>query len=100
VVTYKQFNINSNAPNWLNIVVSGRQPETGTVYVVKYRYIPGLDPPELKVVLEAILTAAGQKRRDIIRPALLSGAGQAQQAASAVESTLIAGTVDDMFDAF
>lgn len=79
---------------------SGRQPRTGQVYVVRYRYIPGLDPPELKGVLEAIRTAAGQKRRDIIRAALLSGAGEAQQAASAVESTLIAGTVDDLFGVF
>lgn len=79
---------------------SGRQPGTGQVYVVRYRYIPGLDPPELKGVLEAIRTAAGQKRRDIIRAALLSGAGEAQQAASAVESTLIAGTVDDLFGVF
>ncbi len=84
------------------MTTKGRPKAGGEIYEFHfyYRFQPGLDPPELRTVLEAIKAATGPKRRDIIRAALLSGAGEAQQAASAVESTLIAGTVDDMFDAF
>ncbi len=81
---------------------SGRPKKLGRVYYLgRYRFVPGLDPPELETVLQAIAAANDeQRRRDILRAALLSGAGEAQQAASAVESSLTAGTVDDMFDAF
>lgn len=81
---------------------SGRPRKTGRVYYLgRFRFQPGLDPPELEPVLQAITEAGNEQRRhDILKAALLSGAGEARQAATAVESTIVAGAVKDIFTDF
>lgn len=81
---------------------SGRRKKLGRVYYLgRYRFVPGLDPPELEAVLRAIAGAGdASRRRDIIKAALLSGANEARQAATTVESTLITGIVEDMLADF
>lgn len=80
---------------------SGRPKKGGRVYYLgRIRFESGVDPPELKTVLEAIEAARGQKRRDIIKAALLSGAGPARAEAEAVESSVAAETVDNIFADF
>ena len=81
---------------------TGRPKKLGTVYRFDfyYRFTPGEDPPELKALLESIIQAQGRKRRDILRAALLGGAQQAQQTATHLEDSDIAGLFDDMFADF
>lgn len=81
---------------------SGRHKALGEVYQFHfyYRFEPGVDPPELKTVLESICTSSGRKRREIIKAALLSGASEAGHMASAAESTMVRTLVDDMFSDF
>lgn len=80
----------------------GRPPKPGQVYEFDfyYRFVPGEDPPELKALLESIIQTQGRKRRDILRAALLGGAQQAQQTATHLEDSDIAGLFDDMFSDF
>jgi hypothetical protein len=65
---------------------SGRRKTPGQVYDFHfyYRFTPGQDPPELKILLEELVRADGRKRRDILRAALLGGARQAQDVAQLV----------------
>lgn len=81
---------------------SGRPKKPGKVYEFNfyYRWIPGEDPPELKAVLEELLAATGRKRRDILRAALLGGAGEAQDVATKVEDSEDSTLIDDMFAGF
>jgi hypothetical protein len=81
---------------------SGRPKKPGKVYEFNfyYRWIPGEDPPELKAVLEELLAATGRKRRDILRAALLGGAGDAQDEATKVEDSEDSTLIDDMFAGF
>jgi hypothetical protein len=80
----------------------GRPPKNGTVYefAFYYRFTPGEDPPELRELLDAIVAARGRKRRDIIRAALLGGAGQARFTAGQVEDSAVSSLLDDMFADF
>ena len=81
---------------------SGRKRATGQVFRFDfyYRIIPGQDPPELEKLLESIVSAKGQKRRDILRNALLGGAQQAQEAAETVEDSQMEGLFNEMFGEF
>ena len=81
---------------------SGRHKALGEIYEFHfyYRFEPGIDPPELKMVLDSIRASTGQKRREIIKAALLSGASEAWQAASTIESATVRSLVDDMFSDF
>lgn len=80
----------------------GRPKKSGVVYQFPfyYRFIPGEDPPELKALLESIVAANGQKRRDILRAALLGGAQQAQSTADQVEDIAVSNLLEDMFADF
>ena len=81
---------------------SGRRKGAGKVYqfFFYYRFKPAEDPPELEMLLKALTSATGRKRRDILRTALLGGAQQAQATASRVEDSEIAGALDALCDDF
>ncbi len=81
---------------------TGRPPKFGDVYRFDfyYRFTPGEDPPELKALLDSIVAARGQKRRDILRAALLGGAQQAQSTADQVEDAAVSSLLEDMFADF
>jgi hypothetical protein len=51
---------------------SGRFKLPGKYYRIGLRYRPGIDPPELKDLLDAILAAKGEERAHILRTALLT----------------------------
>ena len=80
----------------------GRPKKPGRVFEFHfyYRFTPGLDPPELELLLQSIAQASGRKRRDILRAALLGGAQQAQETAARPEDSEIANLFDEMFDEF
>lgn len=81
---------------------SGRKTDIGTVYrfEVYYRFIPGVDPTELKDLFEQIILAKGRKRRDIIQSALLGGAQQAHATAISSEDSQMTHLLDEMFENF
>ncbi len=81
---------------------SGRRKAPGQVYDFHfyYRFTPGLDPPELKALLEELNQAGGRKRRDILRAALLGGAQQARDVAVKAEDSEDTALLDDMFANF
>lgn len=81
---------------------SGRPPEEGQLYRFEFyfRYLPGVHPPELKALLEAISRARGRKRQDILLAALLGGAGQAQETAARSEDSEVGGLFDEMLSNF
>ncbi len=80
---------------------SGRHKEPGKVYYLgRLRFRPGVDPPELRVILEAIIEAGPRKRADILRAALLGGAQQAQETAGRAEDSQVTGLLNTMFDEF
>lgn len=81
---------------------SGRRAAGGRIYEFHfyYRLVPGQDPPELEALLDSIVAAKGRKRGDIIRAALLGGAGQAKSTAERVEDSEISNLFDEMFADF
>lgn len=79
---------------------SGRRRQPGRLYRFSLRYRPGIDPPELAALLEAVAAARGVQRADIVRAALLGGAAQAQTQAAAVEDTETVTLLDDILAAF
>lgn len=81
---------------------SGRNSKNGQVYRFwcYYRWQPGLDPPELKALLDQLAQAGGRKRRDILRAALLGGAQQGQDVAAGLEDSEDTALLDDMFADF
>jgi len=79
----------------------GRKPSPGTVYYLgRLRFRPGVDPPELKKLLESIIAAPAGKRADILRAALLGGASEARETADKTEDSATETLLDEMFDAF
>lgn len=80
--------------------LSGRRRATGILYRLSFRFEPGVDPPELRVLLESVKEAKGRKRRDIMRIALLGGLQQAYAVAAAAEDSETAGLIDGMFEDF
>jgi len=79
----------------------GRPPAAGKVYYLgRLRFRPGLDPPELQEVLEAITSADSHKRADILRAALVGGAGQTSVEAETIEDGQTSALIDEMFDNF
>lgn len=81
---------------------SGRRKSSGTVYRFDfyYRFVPGEDPPELELLLQALVEAEGRKRRDMLRAALLGGAQHAQALAAQAEDSEVTGLVDEMLADF
>jgi hypothetical protein len=79
---------------------SGRRPKPGKLYRFWLRFRPGIDPPELQVLLDSIEAASGEKKAAILRSALLGGAQQAATEAAAVEDTETADLIDDLFSEF
>jgi hypothetical protein len=79
---------------------SGRRRQPGHLYRFSLRYRPGIDPPELAALLEAVTAARGVQRADILRAALLGGAAQAQTLATAIEDTETVTLLDDILAAF
>jgi hypothetical protein len=79
---------------------SGRRRQPGRLYRFSLRYRPGIDPPELAALLETVATARGAQRADILRAALLGGAGQAQTLAAVIEDTETVTLLDDLLAAF
>jgi hypothetical protein len=69
------------------------------LYRFSLRCRPGIDPPELEALLEAMTAARGAQRADIVRSALLSGAAQAQ-ALAAVEDSETVTLLEDILAAF
>jgi hypothetical protein len=83
------------------IMPRGRKPAPGKVYYLgRLRFRPGLDPPELEEILEAITGAAPPKRADILRAALLGGSKQAQDIVGKVEDSGTTDLLNDMFADF
>ena len=79
----------------------GRRPEAGKVYYLgRLRFRPGLDPPELEELLQAISTTRGSRRADILRAALLGGARQAQAAVVAAEDSETGAALNDLLAGF
>ena len=79
----------------------GRPPKAGTVYYLgRLRYRPGVDPPELQDILQAIEEAGPARRRDILRAALLGGADEAQARADSPEDDEVTGMMDDLLGGF
>ena len=80
----------------------GRPRQSGKIYEFHfyYRFNPAEDPPELDILLKALTSTTGRKRRDILRSALLGGAQQAQDMATRTEDSEIASALDQMFDEF
>ena len=79
---------------------TGRPKKPGKLYRFSLRYRPGLDPPELAQLLEEIITTQGEKRADILRTALLSGAKNARIIAAKVEDSFAGAGIDAMIDDF
>jgi hypothetical protein len=81
---------------------SGPPVKTGDVYqfTFYYRFVPGQDPPALKELLDAVVTAQGRKRRDILRAALLGGAEQAHDTARKTENSREEALFETMFENF
>jgi|YNPBryantNP2012_1023418.scaffolds.fasta_scaffold06244_5 hypothetical protein len=79
---------------------SGRRRQPGRLYRFSLRYRPGLDPPALEALLEAVAAARGGRRAEILRAALLGGAAQAQARAAAAEDAEAATLVDGILAAF
>ena len=81
---------------------SGRKRKSGTAYRFDfyYRVIPGEDPPELEQLLQAIIQARGQKRRDILRSTLLGGVQEGQDTATQTQDSETIAAFDTMFDDF
>lgn len=79
---------------------SGRFKLPGKYYRFGYRYQPGIDPPELEALLEAILAATGEGRRAILRTALLTGADTANKVANADEDFEATQLIEALFDDF
>jgi len=79
----------------------GRPPAPGKVYYLgRLRFRPGIDPPELRDLLEELDRAGPSKRREILRMALIGGLGEAQAAATAVEDKEVANMMDDLLGGF
>jgi hypothetical protein len=75
----------------------GRPPEPGKIYYLgRLRYRPGADPPELCALLDEIEQAGPVRRRAILVAALLGGAGQAHEAATAVEDCEVTELMGDL----
>lgn len=64
------------------------------------RYRPGIDPPELKELLDAISAAQGEERAHILRTALLTGADTANKVANANEDFEATQLIEALFDDF
>ncbi len=79
---------------------SGRRKAAGKLYRFSYRFDPDEDPSELGALLEAITSARGRKRQDILRAALQGGAKPAEQVAATLEDSATADVLEDMFADF
>ena len=79
----------------------GRPRAPGKVYYLgRLRFRPGIDPPELEEILEAIMQAGPGKRADILRAALQGGAGLARKEADSAEDSSTRNLLDEMFSQF
>ena len=79
----------------------GRPRAPGKVYYLgRLRFRPGIDPPELEEILEAIVNAGPGKRADILRAALQGGAVQAREEANSAEDSSTRNLLDEMFSQF
>ena len=79
----------------------GRPRAPGKVYCLgRLRFRPGIDPPELEDILEAIVRTGPGKRADILRAALQGGAGLARQEANSAEDSRTRNLLDEMFSQF
>ena len=79
----------------------GRPRAPGRVYYLgRLRFRPGIDPPELEEILEAIVHAGPGKRADILRAALQGGAGLTRQEASSAEDSCTRNLLEEMFSQF
>ena len=80
------------------VMPRGRKPAPGKIYYLgRLRFRPGLDPPELEDILEAITGAAPPKRAEILRAALLGGSKQARDIVGKVEDSGTTDLLNDMF---
>jgi hypothetical protein len=62
-----------------------------------FRFIPGVHPPVIQHVLEAIKKAQGRKRRDILETLLSGGAIEAAKVAAKPEDSEATALLGDMF---
>jgi hypothetical protein len=79
---------------------SGRRRAPGRLYRLSLRYRPGVDPAELGELLEAIASARGRKREDILRQALIGGTQAGRQAAAHQEDSETKQLIDDLLGEF
>jgi len=79
---------------------SGRRRQPGRLYRFSVRYRPGVDPPELAALLEAVAAASGGRRAEMLRLALLGGAAQAQALSVDAEGAEVGTLLDDLLAAF
>jgi len=79
---------------------SGRKPMPGKYYRFGLRFRPGIDPPELRDLLENIAAAPPAQRGELLRMALISGAKNAGTATASPEDAEIETMLDELFDSF
>ncbi len=79
---------------------SGRKPSPGKYYRFGLRFRPGIDPPELRDLLENIAAAPPAQRGELLRTALISGADNAMTPATSPEDAEIENMLNDLFDSF
>jgi hypothetical protein len=80
----------------------GRPQAPGEVYEFHFyfRFIPGVHPPVIQHVLEAIKKTEGRKRRDILETLLSGGAMEAAEVAEKAEDSETEALLSDMFAEF
>lgn len=70
-------------------------------YLGRLRFRPGVDPPELEDLLEAIDQAGAARRREMLRKALIGGMGQGgAQTLGGVEDEEVADLMDGLLGEF
>ena len=79
----------------------GRPPAPGKVYYLgRLRFRPGIDPPELRDLLENIAAAPPAQRGELLRAALISGVKYADTPPASPEDAEIENMLNDLFDSF
>lgn len=79
----------------------GRPKAIGRVfYLGRFRFVPGVHPPELEGLLEAIETAGQGRHQALLEAALVGGLSRGQAAAAQVEDDETTAILDAMLAEF